>query len=229
MPMRLRTLFTKWWTLCNESVLGIRTEPQIPVDYVPDPMEPWKGEFSPYAKNRDNFRYQTIGYWHARRLLRVVKPGSKDTVFDIGCGMGRILCLAAQEPVRKCVGIELQEPLCQVARRNAARLRKRKAPIEIVWGDAARVDLSEGTIYLLFNPFGPETLRDTFENIRGSLAQKPRAIKVVYYHSKYRSAVEPLDWLVKVREFERFGGQHPVTIWENRSSEQPAMKHVKCA
>jgi SAM-dependent methyltransferase len=226
---RFRTLLSQLWTHCNECVLGIRTEPQIPAGYVPDPVERWKGEFSPHAKNGDNFRYETIGYWHVRKLFRVVKLGPEDVVYDIGCGMGRILCLAAQEAVRKCVGIELQEPLCEIARRNAASLRNRKAPVEIVWGDAARADLSEGTIYLFFNPFGPETLRDAFENIRASLAQKPRAVKVVYYHAKYRSAVEPLDWLVKVREFERFGGQHPVIIWESRSSEHDDEARVKCA
>ena len=212
-PARLRTLLSQLWTQCNECVLNIRT---VPAGYVPDPVEPWKGEFSPHAKNRDNFRYAPLGYRHIRQLLRVVKLGPEDVVYDIGCGMGRILCLVAQKPVRKCIGIELQEPLCQIARRNAASLRNRKAPILVVWGDAARADLSEGTVYIFFNPFGPETLRDTFENIRASLAQEPRAVKVVYYHSKYRSAVEPLDWLVKVREFERFGGL-PMIIWETTS------------
>lgn len=209
------SLLSRLWTQWNESALDIRTEPQIPIGYVPDPVEPWKGEFSERAKNKDNFRYATIGYRYIRRILDVVNPGPDDVFIDIGSGMGRVLCLAAQRPMRKCVGIELQEPLCEIARQNAARLRYRKAPIEIVCADATQADLSEGTIFFLFNPFGPDTLRDTFANIRASLGQKPRSIKIVYYHSKYRAALEPVDWLAKVREFERFGG-HPVTIWSSR-------------
>jgi precorrin-6B methylase 2 len=211
----LKNLLSQVWTECNESVLGIRTGPEGPIV---SEQEPWRSQPSEKAKHSDNWRYATIGYQHARKILRVVKPGLDDVFYDIGCGMGRILCVAAQRPVRKCVGIELQEPLCRIARRNASRLRGRKAPIEIVCGDAATVDLSDGTIYFMFNPFGPETLRDTLENIKGSLSKNPRGIKIVYYHAKYRSVVEPLEWLVRVQEFERFGG-HPVSIWENRCAE----------
>lgn len=180
-----------------------------------DPREPWRGEFLPSAKNHDNFRYSTIGYRFVRKILKVVSPGPDDVFCDIGCGMGRVLCLAAQYPMRKCVGVDINERLCEIARRNAAGLRSRKAPIEIVCGDAARIDVSEPTIYFLFNPFGPQTLRDTLEAIRGSLAGNPRSIRIVYYHSKYRSAVDDLRWLAPAREFPSFGG-HPVVIWENR-------------
>jgi predicted RNA methylase len=134
---------------------------------------------------------------------------------DLGCGMGRIVCVAARGPVRKCIGVELLEPLCEIARRNAASLRGRKATIQIVCGDATTVDLSEGTIYFMFNPFGADTLRDTLENIRGSLSQKPRAIKIAYYNAQFVAVLEALEWLVKVRELETFGG-HRVTFWENR-------------
>ena len=172
-------------------------------------------EVSKNARYSDNFEYGTIGYSNIEKVLRVMKPGPQDVFCDLGCGMGRILCVAARKPVQKCIGVELLAPLCEIARRNAASLRGRRAPIQIVCGDATTVDLSEGTIYFMFNPFGAETLRDTLDNIRGSLAQKPRAIRIAYYNSQYASVLEALGWPVKVREFETFGG-HRVTFWENR-------------
>jgi len=211
----LKNVLSRVWTECNEFMLGIRTGPEAPII---SKQEPWKSHTSGNSKHGDNWRYATIGYQHARKILRVVRPRHADVFYDIGCGMGRIICVAARLPIRKCVGIELQEPLCQIARRNAARLRGRKAPIEIVCGDATTVDLSNGTIYFMFNPFGPATLRDTLANIRGSLSQNPRGITVVYYHAKYQSVIDDLEWLVKVQGFESFGG-HPVTIWENRRLE----------
>jgi len=188
------------------------------------PQEPWRSHASERSRHGDNWRYASIGYHNVRRILRVVRPGPEDVFYDIGCGMGRILCVAAQQPLRRCVGIELQEPLCEIARRNAARLRRRKAPIEIVRGDATTVDLSDGTIYFMFNPFGPETLRDTLENIRGSHSKNPRPIKLVYYHAKYKSVIDDMEWLVKMHDFDRFGG-HPVTIWENRKPEDGHGSH----
>lgn len=213
---KLVSLLSETWTKCNEYQLGIRTEPDSGVDSARNPVQACsRGQVSTSAKHSDNFVYGTIGYLNVRKILRVVEPRPQDVFYDIGCGKGRILCVAARKPVRRCVGVELLEPLCQIARRNAADLRGRKAPIQIVCGDATTVDLSDGTIYFMFNPFGPETLRDTLENIRSSLSQKPRAIRLVYYNSQYKSVFEALEWLVKVREFETFGG-HLVTFWENR-------------
>ncbi len=81
----------------------------------------------------------------------------QDVFGDLGCGMGRIVCVAARKTVRKSIGVELLEPLCEIAHRNATLLRGRKASIQIVCGDATTVDLSEGTIYFMFNPFGART------------------------------------------------------------------------
>jgi len=205
------------WTRYNESALGIQTEPRAVDVHIPDPTQPWKGLFSDKAGNQDNFRYGTIGYRNIRKILEILNPGPDDVFYDIGAGMGRVLCVAAQKPMRKCVGIELLEPLCETARKNAGQMRGKKAPIQIRCADASTSDLSDGTIYFLFNPFGPKTLQDTLENIRQSLEQNPRAIKIAYYHSKHRSVFDSQEWLVQVHDFPNFGG-HPVAIWENRHS-----------
>ena len=39
-----------------------------------------------------------------------------DTVIDIGCGMGRALCLFARRNVRKCIGIEYDPGFAERAR-----------------------------------------------------------------------------------------------------------------
>lgn len=204
------------WTRLNEFALGIQTEPKGSfIRPIGDPQEPRKGEFSKSARYWDNFFYTTVGYRTTRQILRLVEPRPEDVFYDIGCGMGRILCVAARKPMRKCIGVELFEPLCEIARRNAKNLRGRKTHIEVVCGDATTADLSEGTIYFMFNPFGPQTLRDTLENIRRSLAKKPRTIRIVYYKPAHKSVIEGLDWLVKVRDFEPFR-RHALTIWASR-------------
>jgi len=49
-------------------------------------------------------------------------PGT-DAAVDIGCGMGRVLCMFARRPISKCIGVECDAELAAVARRNAATLR----------------------------------------------------------------------------------------------------------
>jgi hypothetical protein len=92
--------------------------------------------------------------------------------------MGRILCVFARKNIRRCIGIELFEDLCEISRANALRLRGRRASIEVICTDAAVADLSEGTIYYMYNPFGPATLHGVLENIMRSLLQAPGAQKL---------------------------------------------------
>ena len=44
----------------------------------------------------------------ARAMLRLARVGPGDTVFDLGCGDGRILVAAAEMGAAKCVGIEVR-------------------------------------------------------------------------------------------------------------------------
>jgi len=131
--------------------------------------------------------------------------------------MGRVLSVLVLRNIRKCVGIELFEDLDEIARSNALRSRGRKAPIEIICADAAMTDLSEGTIYFMCNPFGIETLRDVLGNIRKSISQGPRRIKIVYYNSVHEALFQSCEWLEKFDSFDTFTRRR-VTFWRNRPS-----------
>ena len=181
----------------------------------------WRGDFNPDARHGDNFAYASPDYWYVRKLVRVLQPTSEDVVYDLGCGKGRILCIVARRPVQKCVGIELLEPLCEVARMNARRLRGRRARVDIVRGDCATADLSDGTIYCMFNPFGRRTMEDTLANIRTSLARNPRSISIVYYNAVYEDLLERCGWLERYHQFSTRSGLR-VTFWRNcRASDTP--------
>lgn len=54
----------------------------------------------------------------AREMLRAVnlKPG--EVLYDLGCGEGNILLVGAEEFGARCVGIEIDERLAEVARRR---------------------------------------------------------------------------------------------------------------
>ncbi len=208
------------WTDSNELALGIHTEPVRQQGVVSRSSQRpwWRGEPSQHARHDDNHHYATIDYWNVRRIVRALKAGPDDVFYDIGSGMGRILCVMARQRLRKCIGIELFEPLCEIARRNAANLRGRKTPIEVVCGDATNTDLGDGTIYFMFNPFGAETMRDTLDNLRNSLLGKPRSITVVYYNAQCESVFEAAGWLEKIRQFDSFNGQH-ISFWRNKFNE----------
>lgn len=85
------------------------------------------------------------------RMLEMAKIKQNETVFDLGCGDGRVLFLAAQKYGAKAVGIEIDEKL--VASTNDSI--KRQAldnRVRVVQGNLLDADLSGAdvvTIYLL--------------------------------------------------------------------------------
>jgi cyclopropane fatty-acyl-phospholipid synthase-like methyltransferase len=85
------------------------------------------------------------------RMLEIadLKPG--ETVYDLGCGDGRILFTAAREFRAKAVGVELSDPLVKQGREQAKRLGLDNR-VSILQGDLLKADLRPAdvvTVYLL--------------------------------------------------------------------------------
>lgn len=148
-------------------------------------------------------------------MIRLVQLIADDVVFDIGCGKGRAICHFAQQRVRKVVGIEISEQLCEIARTNARRLRNRRSPVEIINADAAIADVSEGTIYYMFNPFGEETLRDVLKNIETSHDLTTAWVTIIYMHALFAHVFDQFLCFEVVHEYQRVNG-HRVVIYRNR-------------
>src|ERR1051325_2391786 len=124
--------FKKQWEFLNDRLLNIDTR-SLPHE------ESLKGDGQTLRHNDAN-GYQTVDYLNLRKIRKRLQLGSSDTVYDLGCGKGRILCVLAQARVNKCVGIEIFPDLCDIARRNADQLRGRRSPIEIRCADVANAD-----------------------------------------------------------------------------------------
>jgi len=132
-----------------------------------------------------------------------------DTFVDVGCGKGRVLWfVATRRRLRKAIGIEIEHELAQIARENIAKARLR-TPVTIIEEDASKADLSEGTVYYLYNPFGQETLRRFLKNIQRSLQTHPRDIRIVYLNPKPAQLLDEAIWLHR----EKCNGY--LQVWRN--------------
>jgi len=165
------------------------------------------------GKHSDALWYQSKDYLQNWQFLRPLHLSKKDVVFDVGCGAGRLLFVAALLGCGRCVGIELSPSLCDLARTNARRSRFHRAKIEIHDTDAATADYSSGTVYCFCNPFGPETLTAVLERIHQSVAENPRSITLVYIHAPedHHAVFTRATWLKRVSE-RRFWGAGKVWV-----------------
>jgi SAM-dependent methyltransferase len=210
------------WTKCNELALNIETMAQSTTTTGGlTSKRPWyRAEFSQRAKHDDGNCYHSPDYWYIYKIGRVLKPGPEDIFYDLGSGKGRIICVMARRQVRKCIGVELFESLCEKARRNVEHVRGRRSPVEIVCEDAAKANLSDGTIYFMYNPFGIETMRDVLYNIQLSLLKNPRRVTIVYHNALLEAVLDEQSWLEKLSCFSLGNGAR-VTIWANRRGANP--------
>ncbi|MCI0364972.1 MAG: methyltransferase domain-containing protein [Phycisphaerales bacterium] len=133
----------------------------------------------------DAVPYSTFAYWSIQRVLDRLQLTPDDVFVDLGCGRGRVVCCAALRAARKIIGVDIDPDLCQQARQNAARLRGRRTPVEILNVPAQDCDYSECTVMFMFNPFGRQTVTSVAAAIIDSIQRKPRSVRFGYVNPRH--------------------------------------------
>ena len=106
-------------------------------------------------------------------------------LLDIGCGKGRVLCVAAQLGVKKVSGIDFSKEFCTAATNNLL-ITKRNFPeldFKIYNNDAFYFEIaSDADCIFMFNPFDDLIMSAVVENIEVSLGENPREITIIYFN-----------------------------------------------
>jgi SAM-dependent methyltransferase len=83
------------------------------------------------------------------KMLELAQVTSKDTVYDLGCGDGRIVIAAAQKYGARGVGIDIDPQ--RIAEANAnAKAAKLTDRVKFIEGDLFEADISQATVVTLY-------------------------------------------------------------------------------
>jgi SAM-dependent methyltransferase len=148
--------------------LGVSTEAELTLDEL--------------GLSNEEFRhYAPASYWSIRTVLDALKVDPDDVFLDFGSGMGRFIIMAARRPFRRVIGVEISEELNAIARRNVDCARGRlKCRVDVITADATAFRVpSDVTIVSFYNPFAGDVLRTVMNNLRQSLREAPRNLRVV--------------------------------------------------
>jgi SAM-dependent methyltransferase len=158
----------------TDARLGITTMvPEAAVVSLPDPQ----------ARNA---RYEPLNYASLKEIAGRLAAGPDDVIYDIGCGMGRVVCYFARLKVKKVVGVDLDAGLLQTCRENLVRLRGRNASVELRNIDATEGDYSDATAVILFNPFGVEVLRLVLAKLQETVRRTRKPIRIYYAYPVHK-------------------------------------------
>lgn len=83
------------------------------------------------------------------KMLEIAGLKSGETLFDLGCGDGRIVATAAKEFGARAVGVELSPALAKRAREAVESLGLQQQ-VKIIEGDMMAVDLSGADVVALY-------------------------------------------------------------------------------
>jgi tRNA A58 N-methylase Trm61 len=79
--------------------------------------------------------------------LAEIKPG--ELVYDLGCGDGRVVIMAAQEFGARAVGVEMREDLVKQALGKVSELGL-NGRVKIVQSDMFKIDISQADVVTLY-------------------------------------------------------------------------------
>lgn len=79
--------------------------------------------------------------------LAEIKPG--DIIYDLGCGDGRVVIMAAQDFGAQGIGVEMREDLAKQAMGKISDLGL-EGRVKIVHGDMFKVDISQANVITLY-------------------------------------------------------------------------------
>ena len=131
----------------------------------------------------------SVDYWQLKRIFSAengLALTRGDVLVDVGCGKGRVLNYWLELGLgNRIVGIELDPHFATFA----ARRLSDHPQVEVICGDALEALPRDGTVFFLFNPFGPEMLARFGERIATIFDPRQRLV-VVYYFAMHADVFE---------------------------------------
>lgn len=127
--------------------------------------------------------YMPVSYELIEAALEEIPLKNKQHFFDIGCGKGRAMCVAAHYGFTRISGVDFSPALCEAAAKNLAIVKQQLPAINffISVDDAAGTVIPEDAdCIFLFNPFDETVMKKVLLNIKKSLGKNPRPLNIIY-------------------------------------------------
>jgi Histone methylation protein DOT1 len=142
--------------------------------------------------------YQPTPARHIFDLIGRTALTDRDSLIDLGSGLGHVTLTVSICTRARCTGIELESSYVDCARKSARFLNLNN--VKFIQGDAREADLSGGTVFYLYTPFTGAILRGVL-NVLWQEALK-REIRICTFGPCTQIVAEQ-QWLSVIGPLER--------------------------
>lgn len=130
-----------------------------------------------------------------RMLAAIPVQPEKCAFLDIGCGKGMCMKCAAESGYRQVAGLDLDEYLLNIARRNMAKLA---ISADCIQANALEFEhYGDYDVFYFYNPFGQSVFEQVVEKLKESQAQRDRDIWVAYYHPVFAEVFDRAGFILQ--------------------------------
>lgn len=128
-----------------------------------------------------------------RKALQLAGLKPDEVVYDLGCGDGRVLVIAAREFGARAVGIEIGPAQCAAAWLRAA-LSGAKDRVRVRWGNFYRADLKDADVVFAYLTSGQA--RRLEEHLTSQLKPGARLVTIAFDFPDWQPATYDNEELI---------------------------------
>jgi len=148
----------------------------------------------------EQYKYEGTPYNYIRYFLNLLKPGTNDTIYDLGCGYGRVVLYGALSCPSKFKGIEIIPERVMVA--NQIKMHFSIGNARFKQGNVLDFSYADGNIFFLFNPFQEETLAAVGNRLQKISMKK--SLKIVTWGGSSNDFFSQQNWLKEIKMDEKY-------------------------
>lgn len=141
-------------------------------------------------RNTEEFHgYSMTDAEDMKRMLRSLPVDTGNASFlDVGCGKGMCMKCAVESGYQKVAGLDLDEHLLEIARRNMQKLRM---DVSCIHANAVEfTGYADYDVFYFYNPFGRPVFEQVIQKLKDSQSERNRELWVVYYHPVFGELFE---------------------------------------
>jgi SAM-dependent methyltransferase len=134
--------------------------------------------------------YMPASYTLLEEIFKQLKNSKPLNHFlDIGCGKGRVLCVAAHQGFKQVTGLDFARDLCEAAKENLVITKQQIPALEykVINNDAFYFEIPDDVdCIFFFNPFDEIIMSAVVNNIFKSLKNNPRKLTIIYVNPLHK-------------------------------------------